>query len=123
MSASEKVNKVSTCLPMVGADKFHYAHVLRALQNPFGFHQVFPELRSGHDGVGHGDYVEAALARGPGQPLNLSVSPSPCTRGRAHPMSNASALGVRTSMFIAHAQDVKGGTGQSFSLIKAMQVL
>ena len=47
MSASEIVNKV-----------WNYAHVLRALQNPFGFHQVFPELRSGHDGVGYGDYVE-----------------------------------------------------------------
>jgi hypothetical protein len=39
MSAAETVNKVSTCLPVVGADKFHYAHVLRALQNPYGFHQ------------------------------------------------------------------------------------
>jgi len=29
MSASEIVNMVSTCLPMVGTDKFHYAHVLR----------------------------------------------------------------------------------------------
>jgi len=49
VSAAEIVNKV-----------WNYAHVLRALQNRFAFHQVFPELRSGHDGVGYGDYVEAA---------------------------------------------------------------
>ena len=52
MSAAEIVNKV-----------WSYAHVLRALQHPFGFHPVFPKLRSGHDGVGYGDYVEAAHAR------------------------------------------------------------
>jgi len=34
------------------------AHFLRVLQNPFGFHKVFPELRSGHNGVGYGGYVE-----------------------------------------------------------------
>lgn len=51
MSASEIVNKVSTCLPVVGADKFHYAHVLPACN---------AEHRAGKrdDGVGYGDYVE-----------------------------------------------------------------
>ncbi len=69
MSASELANKV-----------WNYAHVLRALQNRFAFSleslraslgtskrslvaKVFPTLRSGYDGVGYGDYVEAALAR------------------------------------------------------------
>jgi len=61
LSASEIVNKV-----------WNYAHVLRALQNLFGFHQVFPELHSGHDGEGYGDYVEAALAR-PGASRHLCI--------------------------------------------------
>ena len=49
MSASEIVNKV-----------WNYAHVLRALQNPFGLHQVYNSRCSDNDGVGYGDYVEAA---------------------------------------------------------------
>lgn len=47
MSASEIVNKV-----------WNYAHVLRALQNPFGFHQVYTSRCNDNDGVGYGDYVE-----------------------------------------------------------------
>jgi hypothetical protein len=90
MSAAEIVNKVWNYAHVLRALQNHLRcfiqhflnYVLVTLQNCFAFHQVFPTLhleslraslstsgtctrkfwsRSGHDGVGNGDYVEFVL--------------------------------------------------------------
>jgi len=84
MSASEIVNKV-----------WNYAHVLR------------------DDGVGYGDYVEQItyLIFLKMADERASLTPTLSQRERGN---NDVPGGSSTPMFIAHAQDVKGGAGQYF---------
>ncbi len=65
MNTAEIVNKVwnyahvlRVLRSLSGIIKYFLNSVLVTLQKPFRRHQIFPELRSGHDGVGYGDYVE-----------------------------------------------------------------